>query len=165
MSARQKQLLTLCFILEKDRVLLALKKRGFGEGKWNGYGGKVHEGETIEDAAKREMMEESTITVEHLSKRAVLTFEFENDPVLQEAHVFVIERYTGTPVETEEMRPRWFAHGDIPFHDMWVDDPFWFHHLLGGKMFRGYFFFKDQSTLTRYTVEEVVNIVDVVPYV
>jgi hypothetical protein len=31
---------TLCFCLKNDLVLLAMKKRGFGTGKWNGYGGK-----------------------------------------------------------------------------------------------------------------------------
>lgn len=34
-------------------VLLGMKKRGFGAGKWNGFGGKVQPGETIEEAARR----------------------------------------------------------------------------------------------------------------
>jgi len=34
-------------------ILLGYKKRGFGAGKWNGFGGKVEIGETVEDAAKR----------------------------------------------------------------------------------------------------------------
>jgi 8-oxo-dGTP pyrophosphatase MutT (NUDIX family) len=41
---------TLCFIRDNNKLLLALKKRGFGPGKWNGYGGKIEEGETIEQA-------------------------------------------------------------------------------------------------------------------
>jgi 8-oxo-dGTP diphosphatase/2-hydroxy-dATP diphosphatase len=35
-----------------------MKKRGFGKGKWNGFGGKVEEGECIEDSAIRELEEE-----------------------------------------------------------------------------------------------------------
>ena len=35
------------------RILLGLKKRGFGEGWWNGFGGKINHNETIEEAAKR----------------------------------------------------------------------------------------------------------------
>lgn len=42
-------------------VLLGLKKRGFGTGKWNGFGGKVEPGETIRQAAIREMKEEAGI--------------------------------------------------------------------------------------------------------
>ena len=35
-----------------------MKKRGFGAGKWNGFGGKVEPGETIVEAAVREVKEE-----------------------------------------------------------------------------------------------------------
>ncbi|MBI2030953.1 NUDIX domain-containing protein, partial [Candidatus Kaiserbacteria bacterium] len=49
---------TLCFLVGYDRMCLAMKKRGFGTGKWNGVGGKVHDGETIEQAAVREVHEE-----------------------------------------------------------------------------------------------------------
>jgi hypothetical protein len=42
-------------------VLLGLKQRGFGTGKWNGFGGKVEKGEEIRDAAVREMKEEAGI--------------------------------------------------------------------------------------------------------
>lgn len=48
-----KKLLTLVFIQEQTRILLGLKKRGFGQGLWNGFGGKVEKGETIEKAALR----------------------------------------------------------------------------------------------------------------
>ena len=47
------KLLTLAFVTQKDKVLLGLKKKGFGMGRWNGFGGKVEKGETIEEAAKR----------------------------------------------------------------------------------------------------------------
>ena len=53
-----KKVLTLCLILKDGKMLLGMKKRGFGMGNWNGFGGKVQEGETIEDATKRELLEE-----------------------------------------------------------------------------------------------------------
>lgn len=49
------KLSTLCFCLHEDKVLLAMKKRGFGTGKWNGYSGKVTEKETPRTAAIRGM--------------------------------------------------------------------------------------------------------------
>ena len=52
------KLSTLCFLLRDGQILLAMKKRGFGEGKWNGAGGKVNAGETVEHAAVRELREE-----------------------------------------------------------------------------------------------------------
>ena len=53
-----KKILTLVFLREDGRVLLGMKKRGFGAGKWNGFGGKVETGETITEAAVREVKEE-----------------------------------------------------------------------------------------------------------
>jgi len=52
-----RKLLTLVFIIEQERILLGMKKRGFGAGWWNGFGGKVQQGETIEEAAKRSTTE------------------------------------------------------------------------------------------------------------
>ena len=48
-----KKLLTLVLVTRPNQVLLGMKKRGFGMGRWNGFGGKVEKGETILEAAKR----------------------------------------------------------------------------------------------------------------
>ena len=53
--SRKRKLLTLAFLRDGGNVLLGLKKRGFGKGKWNGFGGKVEEGETIIEAAARKV--------------------------------------------------------------------------------------------------------------
>ena len=49
----RNKILTLAFVRRQRDILLGYKKRGFGAGKWNGFGGKVEIAETIEDAAKR----------------------------------------------------------------------------------------------------------------
>ena len=58
------------------RVLLGLKKRGFGEGNWNGFGGKKEDGETLRKCAARELEEESGLTVkeENLKRKGILHF-------------------------------------------------------------------------------------------
>ena len=48
-----RKVLTLAFIRDGGRLLLGMKKRGFGAGKWNGFGGKVDLGETILQGAVR----------------------------------------------------------------------------------------------------------------
>ncbi len=54
-----KQLETTLLLLRKgNQILLAMKKRGFGAGKFNGVGGKLEENETLEDAMLRETKEE-----------------------------------------------------------------------------------------------------------
>lgn len=138
-----------------QRVLLGMKKRGFGAGRWNGFGGKVQEGETVKDGAKRELQEESGLTVDALHKVGQITFEFVGDPELMDVHVFCTDSVQGTPVESDEMRPQWFRLDQIPFADMWPDDSYWFPLLLQRKKFRGYFRFQGQDTILDYTLREV----------
>ena len=38
---------TLCFLIRGDEVLLGMKKRSFGAGKWNGIGGRFSKGEDV----------------------------------------------------------------------------------------------------------------------
>ena len=47
------KLYTLALIRNGGDILLGMKKRGFGAGRWNGFGGKVDTDETILQAAKR----------------------------------------------------------------------------------------------------------------
>ena len=63
-----KKLLTLCIIYQYPKVLLGMKKRGFGAGRFNGFGGKVENGESIEEAAKREVVEEVGLNVKSLKE-------------------------------------------------------------------------------------------------
>ncbi|GFO49967.1 7,8-dihydro-8-oxoguanine triphosphatase, partial [Plakobranchus ocellatus] len=96
-----KKILTLVFVKEPGKILLGMKKRGFGQGRWNGFGGKVEEGETILEGAKRELLEESGVVANSLSRVGLINFEFENDPIILEVHIFKTSDYTGKPVETE----------------------------------------------------------------
>ncbi len=141
---------TLCIVHEHPRVLLGMKKRGFGAGRWNGFGGKVNDGETIEEAAHRELKEEAGITAEDLTKTGVIDFEFENDPVILEVHIFRATRWSGEPEESAEMKPQWFEVDEIPFVRMWPDDRHWLPFFLSGKKFRGRFLF-DRPTDAEYT--------------
>ena len=56
-------------------ILLGMKLRGFGIGKWNGFGGKIEAGETIEEGAIREVHEECGIKVISLVRIGYLVFK------------------------------------------------------------------------------------------
>ena len=149
------KLLTLCFISRGNSVLLEMKKRGFGVGRWNGIGGKVEGGESIEAAAQRELHEEIGVVSDELERRAILTFEFEGDPVVLEVHVFLVNGFRGEPTETDEMAPAWFERSEIPFDSMWPDDCLWLPALLAGECLRGDFLFRGMDVIVAHDLRTV----------
>jgi 8-oxo-dGTP diphosphatase/2-hydroxy-dATP diphosphatase len=149
-----KKILTLCIVHQHPRVLLGMKKRGFGEGRWNGFGGKVAAGETIEEAARREMHEEAGVEVGDLEKMGILEFEFQGNPEILEVHVFRAQDFTGEPTESEEIRPQWYRVDEIPFDSMWPDDKFWIPMFLDGKKFKGRFLFGPEDVVVEYNLAE-----------
>ncbi|XP_077069458.1 oxidized purine nucleoside triphosphate hydrolase [Siphateles boraxobius] len=152
------KLLTLVLVVQPGRVLLGMKKRGFGAGKWNGFGGKVQTGESIEQAARRELLEESGLTVDTLLKIGNIKFEFIGETELLDVHIFRADTYKGEPTESDEMRPQWFDTDKIPFSQMWADDVQWFPLMLQKKKFFGYFKFHGHDVIVEHKLEEVDDV-------
>lgn len=153
-----RKILTLCIIYQHSRVLLGMKKRGFGAGRWNGFGGKVLKGEKIEDAARREVREEAGIEVLNLAKVGIIRFEFQGNPKILEVNIFKASSFKGEPTETEEMKPQWFSVKKIPFNEMWPDDKYWFPLFLEGKKFKGKFLFGESDVILKQELKEVIGL-------
>lgn len=154
---------TLCFPIDsaKSRVLLGLKKRSFGMGKWNGFGGKISDGETIPAATVRELFEECQITANEndLQHAGELTFLSENKQTGNwQVHVYTLQKWTGKPVETDEMKPQWFSLNTLPLKQMWADDVHWLPDVLAGKKIKAQFWFAaDDETINRVQVNELTD--------
>ena len=149
MEPKKKKLFTLCIIHQGNKVLLGMKKKGFGAGQWNGFGGKVEPNEEIQHAAQREVLEEAGVQVTDISHVGILNFEFESEPMkVMEVHLFKATQFTGEPKESDEMQPQWFDIDTIPFDKMWSDDKYWMPLLLSDKKFTGTFLFDRPSDAT-----------------
>src|SRR3989344_6107951 len=139
---------TLCLLVKDNKVLLAMKKRGFGVGKWNGVGGKVQKGETIETAAARETGEEIGVMVDlaKIENVGKIEFHFKDKPEWnQHMHIFLVKNWEGEPKESEEMMPKWYFQNEIPFDAMWPDDKHWLQMVLAGKKVEGRFNFINEG--------------------
>ena len=140
---------TLCLLIRKNQdgeeLLLAMKKRGFGKGKWNGVGGKEdpEKGDTdVTKTAVRETEEEIGVKIKKMEKVAVLSFYYPYKKGWdQDVHVFLVRDWQGEPVESEEMLPKWFKMNEIPFKEMWDDDRYWLPKILEGKKLKAKFTF------------------------
>lgn len=143
---------------EKQQVLLGLKKRGYGKDKWNGYGGKVNENESFEEAAIREFFEETTVQLQRneIQKVADLTYYAEtNKDGEWEIAVFTVPFQQHKIQETEEMKPGWFPLSDLPAQAMWIDQQHWLPALLTGNTLKGTFWFDaKEENLLKHQVEK-----------
>ena len=149
---------SLLFLIKKDEILLAMKKRGFGAGRWNGVGGKPDPEEEIEDTATRECEEEINVTPIALKKVAKIDFLFPEDKAAkgfnQQVHVFLCNEWEGDPEETEEMKPEWFKLDKVPYDEMWADDKFWLPLVIEGKTLKAEFTFDDNDQVTKQNIVE-----------
>lgn len=153
---------TLLFLRSGDELLLAMKKRGFGEGKWNGVGGKIEQGESLEDALVRECIEEIGVTPNSWTVVGELDFVQDaetDDPWHMFVYAYVCDDWEGEPAESEEMMPKWFHIEDIPYGDMWGDDEFWLPYVLDGKKVVGEFTFDIDDRLLTHDVRVVEELV------
>lgn len=155
---------TLLFLIRRDdagavsEICLAMKKRGFGTGKWNGVGGKLESGESIEEAARRETEEEIGVQAGKLRQMAQLEFRYAPRPDWDQlVHVFLAETWDGEPTESDEMKPGWFPVADIPFASMWPDDSIWLPEVLSGNRVRGRFRFGEGETILEHELHRIAD--------
>ncbi|KAG4301253.1 hypothetical protein PCK1_002563, partial [Pneumocystis canis] len=153
---------------KNTHVLLGLKKRGFGVGKWNGFGGKVKQNESINACAARELKEECGIEDAVLKKMAILFLMWEESTSVIEIHVYKATQFHDEPKEyiidihyapnfhgrSEEMIPQWFsvdpsAENYIPYDQMWEEARIWYHEFQQGKKFILNILFKGNMDTSR----------------
>jgi 8-oxo-dGTP diphosphatase/2-hydroxy-dATP diphosphatase len=151
---KERKIMTEALAVKNGKLLLGRKKRSFGKGKWLGFGGKVEEGESLEDALKRECLEECSIKLKKFEKRGVLTFYYTNDPEM-EVHYFEMLEYDGEPKESDEMEVGWFETDKIPYDKMFPNDYYWLPMFLKKEFFEGEFWFDKDYKIKKHKINKI----------
>ena len=116
------KLATLCYIRHRDRTLMVhrvKKENDIHAGKWNGLGGKFEPGESPEDCARREILEESGLVARSLRLKGLLTFpEFAQGEDWY-AFVFVVDEYEGELIDSPEGNLAWVRNTEIFDLNLW----------------------------------------------
>ena len=144
---------TLHYLIRKKEVLLALKKRGFGKGMYNGIGGKVKRGESIIKTLKRETFEEIGVIPKDIVKMGLIKFKIGFENWDMNVYVYISKSWEGKPKETDEMKPKWFPLSALPYRKMWPDDSYWMPLMLGGKQIKAEFVFDKNRKIKDFKIE------------
>lgn len=161
MSKERMKALTLVFLRREGEVLLAMKKRGFGAGRWNGVGGKLEPGETVEQALVRETWEEIGVKLLSYDKVAQISFDelYNGERTTMNVTVYTSDSWEGEPTESEEMRPEWYRKDEVPYDDMWPDDVYWLPTVLAeDAKIRASFTLDEHDTIVSHDVQKVAEL-------
>jgi 8-oxo-dGTP pyrophosphatase MutT (NUDIX family) len=147
---------TICEITKDGKLLLQFKAAGkFGEGKWNGPGGKLKLDETPEEGVIREVKEETGLTIFNPKLRGQIDFFFgEKQEPDWNTYIFHVSEFSGELKPNDEGELSWFNLENIPYDKMWQDDEYWLPVLISGEEFKGTFWYnEDGSVLIRHRLE------------
>jgi len=128
---------TLGIFTRADLVLLGEKKTGeIGKGLFNGPGGKLQQGETLEECLIRECWEELRLRLSaDLLRHVAVLHCYAGGVKSMIVHVYRAELTDHHPEDTPDMRPGWFPVNGIPYDRMHEGDRGWFEKALAGSRF------------------------------
>lgn len=144
-----------CILQRGDQLLLLLKPR---RGWWVAPGGKVERGESLGEAVRREVFEETGLTIDAPQLRGVFTIVLEENGTLVDhwmLYTFYAQVPTGDPYEAiDEGTLHWVPVDDLPNRPMAEGDRHFFQGILeSSRVMHGKFRYTPDYQLLQWTEE------------
>lgn len=131
----KSQLTTLCYLEQNNSYLMLhriTKKNDINHDKWIGVGGHFEFQESPEDCLKREVKEETGLTLNSFSFRGIVTFVSDNDEA-EYMHLYTSDNFSGEIIECDEGKLEWVPFEKINSLSLWEGDKI-FLRLLKEKV-------------------------------
>ena len=122
---------TLCYIQRGDQYLMlhrVKKENDLNHDKWVGVGGKFEPNESPDDCLKREVLEETGLTLTGYRCRGVVTFlsdEWEGEYM----YLYTADGFEGTIIDCDEGTLEWVDIDRVPELPLWAGDRIFFRLL------------------------------------
>ena len=120
---------TLCYIENDNNEYLMLhrvkKKNDVNQDKWIGVGGKFEDGESPDECLKREVLEETGLTLTDYRFRGIVTFA-SNEYETEYMHLFTATGFTGELKECDEGNLEWVPKTKVQSLPIWEGDKLFF---------------------------------------
>lgn len=123
----KKRIATVCFIVEDNKILLALIEYSSNIRKWNGIGGFVEKNESPEQAVVREIEEETFIKVNKEDLKRVGELDLDVNLI-----VFRTSRWSGElKIKDPSLKElKWFEFDEIPYNQMIEGNSTWIPEII-----------------------------------
>ena len=137
---------TLCYVRRAGKTLMVHRNKKANDmhsGKWNGLGGKLEAGETPEECARREILEESGLVVKSLVWKGLITFPgFANEEDWY-TFIFVSDDFEGDLIDSPEGDLQWIDDVALYNLNLWDGDKIFLKWLDRPRIFSAKFVYKD----------------------
>ena len=115
---------SLCYLERGGKYLMlhrTKKKNDANGGKWIGVGGAFEEDESPDECAKREIFEETGLTVRRLEYRGIVTFVSDVWET-EYMHIFTSNDFSGEITECNEGKLEWIDKNELLNLNIWEGD-------------------------------------------
>ena len=134
---RQPELTTLCYI-EKDNKYLMMhrvkKENDINKDKYIGVGGHFEYGESPDECLKREVLEETGLTLLKYKPRGIVTFIYGDvsrpeERIVEYMHLYTATEYEGSMIDCDEGELEWIEKSEVYNLPIWEGDKIFFRLL------------------------------------